>query len=91
MICGPENEAESFRFALRSATGDGNHEAVAQPLALGDHRGPNPLTIDRIGTCRRWAQYYGGLFAHGSDFGTSPNRRNSPYFKENELQLIATG
>lgn len=92
VICGPENEVESFRFALHSATADDNHEAIAQLRALGDYPGPNPLTIDRIVTCRKWAQYYGGLSAHRSDFGYfTESQELSPYYTDDELAMISTG
>lgn len=92
VICGPENEVESFQYALRSATAEGNEEALAQLHALGEYPGPDPLTTDRIVTCRRWAQYYGGLSAYRSDFGYfTESQELSPYYTDDELELIAVG
>ncbi|MCT1479114.1 alpha/beta fold hydrolase [Microbacterium sp. p3-SID336] len=92
VICGPENEVESFQYALRSATAEGNEEALAQLRDLGEYPGPDPLTTDRIVTCRRWAQYYGGLSAYRSDFGYfTESQELSPYYTDDELELIAVG
>ena len=92
VICGPENEAESFGHALRSATADRNEEARAELRGLGEYPGAQPLTVERIVTCRRWAQYYGGLSAHRTDFAYfMESAELSPYYTEDELELIGVG
>lgn len=92
VISGRENEVESFGHAMRSATQDHNEEALAELRALGEYPGSQPLTTERIGTCRKWAQHYGGLSAYRSDsayyFG-APGL--SPYYTADELELIGVG
>lgn len=53
VISGRENEVESFGHAMRSATQDHNEEALAELRALGEYPGNQPLTIQRIGRCRK--------------------------------------
>jgi pimeloyl-ACP methyl ester carboxylesterase len=92
VISGPENEVESFAHAMRSATADQNDEAIAELHALGEYPGAQPLTIDRILTCRKWAQHYGGLSAHRCDFTYfTESTELSPYYTDDDLQLIGVG
>jgi pimeloyl-ACP methyl ester carboxylesterase len=92
VISGPENEVESYRFAVRSATTDQNQEAVEELQALGEYPGAEPLTLERIVTCRKWAQYYGGLSAYRSDFAYfMESQELSPYYTDDELDLIGAG
>ncbi|WP_270365650.1 alpha/beta fold hydrolase [Microbacterium algeriense] len=92
VISGPENEAESFGFAMRSAIADQNRQAIAELEGLGDYPGTEPLTMDRIVTCRRWAQYYGGLSAYRSDFAYfTESQELSPYYTDSDLSLIGVG
>ena len=92
VISGDENEVECFGHALRSAIADGNQQAVTELRALGDYPGPGPLTLERIVTCRRWAQYYGGLSAYRSDFAYfTESQELSPYYTDDDLALIAAG
>ncbi|WP_292767465.1 alpha/beta fold hydrolase [Microbacterium sp. UBA3486] len=92
VISGPENEAESFGFAMRSALTDGNEQAIAELQSLGEYPGTQPLTIERIVTCRRWAQHYGGLSAYRSDFAYFTDAAGlSPYYTTDERALIGVG
>jgi pimeloyl-ACP methyl ester carboxylesterase len=92
VISGAENEMESFQFAVRSATADGNEEAVAELQALGEYPGVQPLTTERIVTCRRWAQHYGGLSAYRSDSAYFMESQDlSPYYSDEDLGLIGVG
>jgi pimeloyl-ACP methyl ester carboxylesterase len=92
VISGPENEVESFGHALRSATADQNEEALAELRALGDYPGSQPLTVERVVTCRRWAQHYGGLSAYRSDSAYfTESAELSPYYSDGELELIGVG
>jgi len=92
VISGAENEAECFGHAVRSATADGNEEALAELRALGEYPGDAPLTVERIVTCRKWAQHYGGLSAHRSDFAYFLDSEElSPYYTDDELRLIGAG
>ena len=92
VISGAENEVESFGHAVRSATADGNEEALAELRALGEYPGAQPLTLERIVTCRKWAQHYGGLSAYRSEsaFLTESNEL-SPYYTDGDLELIGAG
>lgn len=92
VISGPENEVESFGHALRSATADQNEEALAELLALGEYPGAEPLTIERITTCRKWAQHYGALSAYRSDSAYFMESESlSPYYTDEEVELIGVG
>jgi len=92
VISGPENEEESFRHALRSAVADRNEQAISELQALGEYPGEEPLTVERIVTCRRWAQYYGGLSAYRSDFAYfTESQELSPYYTDVDLGLIGVG
>lgn len=92
VISGPENEVESFGHAVRSATADRNEEALAELRALGDYPGAQPLTLERVVACRRWAQHYGGLSAHRSESAyLMESAELSPYYTEDELELIGDG
>lgn len=92
VISGPENEEESFRHAMRSAVADRNEQAVSELRALGEYPGDEPLTVERIVTCRRWAQYYGGLSAYRSDFAYfTESQELSPYYTDADLGLIGVG
>lgn len=92
VISGPENEEESFRHAMRSAVADRNEQAISELRALGEYPGDEPLTVERIVTCRRWAQYYGGLSAHRSDFAYfTESQELSPYYTDADLGLIGVG
>lgn len=92
VIAGPENEVESFGFALRSATADQNEQAIAELGSLGEYPGAQPLTLERIVTCRRWAQHYGGLSAYRSESAYFTDAEGlSPYYTEDELELIGVG
>ncbi|MFE7066205.1 alpha/beta fold hydrolase [Microbacterium sp. NPDC057658] len=92
VISGPENEEESFRHAMRSAVADGNEQAISELQALGEYPGDEPLTVERIVTCRRWAQYYGGLSAYRSDFAYfTESQELSPYYTDADLGLIGVG
>jgi pimeloyl-ACP methyl ester carboxylesterase len=92
VISGPENEEESFRHALRSAVADRNEQAISELQALGEYPGDEPLTVERIVTCRRWAQYYGGLSAYRSDFAYfTESQELSPYYTDADLGLIGVG
>ena len=92
VISGPENEVESFEHAVRSATADQNEEALAELRSLGEYPGAQPLTLERIVTCRKWAQHYGGLSAYRSDFAYFlESEELSPYYTDNELELIGIG
>ncbi len=92
VISGPENEEESFRHAMRSAVADRNEQAISELRALGDYPGEEPLTVERIVTCRRWAQYYGGLSAYRSDFAYfTESQELSPYYTDADLDLIGVG
>ncbi len=92
VVSGPENEEESFRHALRSAVADQNDLAISQLRALGEYPGEEPLTVERIVTCRRWAQYYGGLSAYRSDFAYfTESQELSPYYTDTDLSLIGVG
>lgn len=92
VISGAENEVESFGFALRSAIADQNEEAVAELEALGDYPGTQPLTTERIVTCRRWAQHYGALSAYRSESSYFMDAEAfSPYYTDDELGLIGAG
>lgn len=92
VICGPENEVESFGHAMRSAVADGNERAVAELQSLGEYPGAEPLTVERIVTCRRWAQHYGGLSAYRSDFAYfTESQELSPYYTDADLGLIGVG
>ncbi|WP_126893548.1 alpha/beta hydrolase [Microbacterium sp. HSID17254] len=92
VISGPENEEESFRHAMRSAVADRNEQAISELQALGEYPGDEPLTVERIVTCRRWAQYYGGLSAYRSDFAYfTESQELSPYYTDADLGLIGVG
>ncbi|MFK0240192.1 alpha/beta fold hydrolase [Microbacterium sp. NPDC090281] len=92
VISGAENEVESFGFALRSAIADQNAEAIAELQALGEYPGTQPLTTERIVTCRRWAQHYGALSAYRSDSAYfMESQELSPYYTDDELGLIGVG
>lgn len=92
VISGPENEVESFGFAMRSAVADQNEQAVAELTALGEYPGSEPLTPERIVTCRRWAQYYGALSAYRTDAAYfMESQELSPYYTDEELELIGVG
>lgn len=92
VISGPENEVESFEHALRSATADQNEEALAELHALGEYPGAQPLTLERIVTCRKWAHHYGGLSAHRSESDYFMGSAElSPYYTEDDLDLIGVG
>ncbi|MBP3977375.1 alpha/beta hydrolase [Microbacterium sp. BLY] len=92
VISGPENEEESFRHAMRSAVADRNERAISELQALGEYPGEEPLTVERIVTCRRWAQYYGGLSAYRSDFAYfTESQELSPYYTDADLALIGVG
>lgn len=92
VISGPENEVESFAHALRSATADQNEEALAELRALGEYPGAEPLTLERIVTCRKWAQHYGGLSAYREDSAYfMESEELSPYYTDEELELIGVG
>ena len=92
VISGPENEEESFRHAMRSAVADRNEQAISELRALGEYPGDEPLTVERIVTCRRWAQYYGGLSAHRSDYAYfTESQELSPYYTDADLGLIGVG
>ncbi|MDQ0643951.1 alpha/beta fold hydrolase [Microbacterium murale] len=92
VISGPENEVESFGHAVRSATADQNDEALAELRALGEYPGAQPLTIERIVTCRKWAQHYGGLSAFRSEFAYFTDATElSPYYTDDDLELIGVG
>ncbi|MGF6821894.1 pimeloyl-ACP methyl ester carboxylesterase [Microbacterium sp. ZKA21] len=92
VISGAENEIESYGFAMRSATSDENREAIAELQALGEYPGSEPLTTERIVTCRKWAQYYGGLSAFRSDFDYFMDSQElSPYYTSDDLRLIGVG
>lgn len=92
VISGPENEVESFGHALRSATADQNEQALAELRALGEYPGAHPLTPERIITCRKWAQHYGGLSAYRSDSAYFMESEDlSPYYADDELKLIGVG
>ncbi|GGD90733.1 alpha/beta fold hydrolase [Microbacterium murale] len=92
VISGAENEVESFGHAIRSATADQNDEALAELRALGDYPGAQPLTLERIVACRKWAQHYGGLSAYrsGSAYLTE-SAQLSPYYTNDELELFGAG
>jgi len=92
LISGPDNEAEVFAHAVRSATADGNSEALAELRALGDYPGTEPLTVERIVVCRRWAQHYGGLSAYRAEslyFFESESL--SPHYSADDRELIGRG
>lgn len=92
VISGAENERESFGFALRSAVADQNDAAVAELRALGEYPGTQPLTTERIVTCRKWAQHYGALSAYRSDsVYFLESQELSPYYTEEDLRLIGVG
>lgn len=92
VISGAENEVESYGFAMRSAAADHNHEAIAELEALGEYPGEEPLTTDRIVTCRKWAQHYGALSAYRSDSAYFLESEDlSPYYTDDELELIGVG
>lgn len=92
VISGAENEVESFGFAMRSATADQNEEAIAELRALGEYPGTQPLTTERIVTCRKWAQHYGALSAYRSDSAYFMESEDlSPYYADDERGLIAVG
>lgn len=92
VISGAENEVESFGFAMRSAVADRNHEAVTELQALGDYPGTQPLTTERIVTCRKWAQHYGALSAYRSDSAYFlESEELSPYYTADDLELIGVG
>lgn len=92
VISGPENEEESFGYAIRSAAADQNKEALAELRALGEYPGAQPLTTERIITCRKWAQHYGALSAYRSDSAYFMESEDlSPYYTDEELELIGVG
>lgn len=92
VISGAENELESFGHAMRSAIADHNDEAVSELTALGEYPGVEPLTVERIVACRKWAQHYGGLAAYCSGAGYFIDAEElSPYYTSDELELIGTG
>lgn len=92
VISGAENEVESFDFALRSATADRNEDAIAELRSLGEYPGTQPLTTERIVTCRKWAQHYGALSAYRSDSAYFlESQELSPYYTADELNLIGAG
>lgn len=92
VISGPQNEVGSFGHAVRSATADQNDEALAELRALGDYPGTQPLTVDRVVTCRKWAQHYGGLSAYRSTSAYFTDAEDlSPSYTDDELELIGVG
>jgi pimeloyl-ACP methyl ester carboxylesterase len=92
VISGHENEVESYGHAVRSATADHNEEALAELRSLGEYPGSQPLTLERIVTCRSWAQHYGGLSAYRSESAYFiESKQLSPYYTDDERELIALG
>lgn len=92
VVSGEENEAECFNHAVRSATADQNEEALAELQSLGEYPGTQPLTIERVMICRKWAQHYGGLSAYRSESAyLRGSEQLSPYYTDDELKLIDAG
>lgn len=92
VVSGIENESEAFGHAVRSATLDENESALEELKELGEYPGLEPLTLERIVVCRRWAQHYGGLSAYRSTsdylFGSE---QLTPYYSDEERELIGVG
>jgi pimeloyl-ACP methyl ester carboxylesterase len=92
VVSGAENEGESFGHAMRSAVADRNEEAIAELEGLGEYPGAQPLTLERIVTCRKWAQHYGALSAYRSGAAYFVEAEGlSPYYSDEELELIGVG
>jgi pimeloyl-ACP methyl ester carboxylesterase len=59
-----DNERYGFDYALARARAGGNAEAVRELESIAPYPGDRPLTRERIGQQRKWAQHYGGLSAY---------------------------
>jgi pimeloyl-ACP methyl ester carboxylesterase len=59
-----ENERLSFEYALEQATQHQNTVALQELESISPYPGDEPITRERIGIARKWAQHYGGLSAY---------------------------
>ena len=59
-----ENERLGFEYAVREATKARNQPALVELKSIAPYPGNQPLTRERIGIARKWAQHYGGLSAY---------------------------
>ena len=93
MIDSPRSEAIGWSFALDAARKHGNAQAVRALEALAPYPGPRgSLTIERIGTQRKWLIYYGGLTygRHGFDYDANL-WKFSPEYTMRDLRATDAG
>ena len=88
MIDSPRSEALGWTFAIDEARKHGNARAVRELEALAPYPGPaGSLTIERIGTQRKWLIYYGGLTYGRRDFDYDANAwKFSPDYTMSDLR-----
>ncbi|MFC5568481.1 alpha/beta fold hydrolase [Lysobacter yangpyeongensis] len=87
------SEAIGYEWALQQARTQGNQEAIRELEALAPYPGPaGKLTIERIGTQRKWNMYYGGLAWGRTDFKPFDDARKlSPDYSNAEVAAIDQG
>lgn len=86
------SESEGYQFALAEARAHKNTEAERDLEALAPYPGSGPMTIARIGTQRKWLNFYGGLTYGRTDFSYDANAWNlSPDYSDKELAAIDAG
>lgn len=93
MINSQKSEAEGYEFALSEAKSHHNAEAVKELEMLAPYPGPQgALTIDRVGSQRKWLMYYGGLTWRRTDFMWDANSwLLSPDYTDNDLNATGNG
>ncbi len=87
------SEAEGYRFALDEARAHHNADAERELLALAPYPGSaGTMTFARIGTQRKWLNFYGGLTYGRTDFSYDGNAWTlSPDYTDKELAAIDEG
>ncbi|HEX8817970.1 MAG TPA: alpha/beta hydrolase [Terriglobales bacterium] len=93
IINSQESEARGYQFALDQAKAHGNQEAISDLQKIAPYPGPiGSLTVDRIGTQRKWLMYYGGLTWGRQDFSWDANAWVlSPDYTDNDLDKVDEG
>jgi pimeloyl-ACP methyl ester carboxylesterase len=93
MINTQKSEAGGYEFALSEAKSHHNVEAVKELEAIAPYPGAQgTLTVDRVGTQRKWLMYYGGLTWGRTDFMWDANAwQLSPDYTDKDLDAIGDG
>lgn len=91
MINMRKSEEEGYRFALDEARAHHDADAERELAALAPYPGAE-LTLDRIGTQRKWLMRYGGLTQGRVDYAYDADARLlSPDYSRKELKAIDEG